>query len=156
MADPFSIIAGSAGLLDVCWRVFTYLKNVQAAAARVEEEITALLHEIEALILVNESIKDVFAAELKGSAGASVADPARLENLWRNTGRILEDCRATVEKLEELVKTIIGKEGSKVGRFDGFRKQARKQSKDEDFLQLRRQLTNYQGALQLLLTALNL
>lgn len=157
MADPFSVIAASAGLLDVCWRVLAYLKNVQAAAAKVEEEIAALLHEIEALISVNVSIRDLFAAELQETSGALAADPARLQNLWRNAGRILQDCRDTVEKLEDLVKTIIGNENPKrIRRFDGFKKQLRKQSKDEDFLQLRRQLTNYQGALQLLLTALTL
>ena len=156
MADPFSIIAGTAGLLDICWRVASYLKQVQAASDKVEEVIAALSHEIEALISVNESLEGVWAAEEKASPGTSLAGSSRVENLWRNTGTILRDCRATVEKLELLVKEIIGKEGPKVtGKFDGIKNQLRKQSKDEEFHQLRHQLTNYQNSLQLLLTALN-
>lgn len=157
MADPFSIIAGTAGLLDVCFRIFKYLKETQAASERIEEEITALLREIEALINVNESIKTVFVTELKPRPGSSTTDSARVEGLWRNIGSNLQNCRALVERLEIWVKEIVGKEGPKIVRkLDGFRKQMRKQSKNEDFQQLRLQIANHQCALQILLSALTL
>lgn len=156
MGDPFSIIVGTAGLLDVSWRVVSYLKDLHGAAANVEDDIAALLHEIEALISVNEAIKDIFSADLQLLPDLNSASSSRLGNLWEAIGRILQDCRATIEKLEIVVKEIAGKEGPRViGKVDGFRKQLRRQSKNEDLAQFRLQLTNYHGALQVLLTALN-
>lgn len=154
MADPFSVIAGTAGLLDVCLRVFKYLKETQAGAERIEEEITILLREIEALIAVNDSIKSAFETELKSRPGPYVTD---IEGLWRNIGGNLWSCRALVERLEVHMKEIVGKEGPKViGKLDGLRKQMRKQSKNEDFQQLRLQLASNQNALQISLSALTL
>lgn len=156
MADPFSVIAGTAGLLDVCFRIFTYLKETQVGAARIEDDIAALMREIEGLIAVNQSIKTVFETELKPGPEPFAAD-ARVEGLWRNIGNNLQDCQTLVQRLEALVRGIIGKGGPKVvGKIDGFKKQMRKQSKNEDFHQVRLQLANHQSALQLLLSALNL
>ena len=156
MADPLSIIAGTVGLIDFCWRFGTYLKDVQAAAVKVEEEIGALQHEIQALITVNESLKDVCAAELKALKNISATELGHVENLWQNTASNLQDCRATVEKLAILVKEIIGKDSNKTGKFQDFRKQLRKQLRDPEYNQLRHKLTLNQGGLQLMLSALNL
>ena len=152
MADPFSIIVGTVGLADVCWRVVTYLKDVKGAAAKIEGHIADLLHELDALISVNESIKSIFPKNSK-----SAYDPEHVQSLWRNTGKVLQDCRIAMEKMEDLVIEIVGKERPKgPGRFDIYKKQMRKQSKDVEFGQLRLQLGTYQNALQMLLTAINL
>ena len=157
MVDPFSIATGTAGLLDVCWRVISYLREVQTSASKVEEEIASLLREVEALYVVNKAIDAVWAAEQKAIPGVSLANPDRVESLWCNVGTTLQDCRITVEKLEISVKEIIGKEGAKVAsKLDGIRKQLRKQSKDGELHHLRARLANYQSSLNVLLAALNL
>jgi hypothetical protein len=157
MADPFSIVAGSGSLLDVCWRIISYVRHVQAGAARVEEEVAALSHEIESMISVNQSLRVVFTTEQKASLGTSLADSVHVESLWRNVGQNLQGCQAIAEKLEGLLKGIIGKDGSKSpGKLENLKKQLRRQSKDEEFHQLRHQLMIYQNSLQLSLTALNL
>ena len=154
MADPFSIAVGTVGLLDVGWRLVSYLRDVQAGAATVENDLQALQQELEALCLVNESIRDIFTVELQQNPAISTVDPKRL---WRNTGRLLQDCRTVVDTLETLLREIIGAEGPKIFRkFDAFRKQLRKQKRAEEFNHLREQLDTLQGALQLLLTSLNL
>ena len=152
MADPFSIIVGTVGLTDVCWRLVTYLRDVKGAASKLDAYITDLLYELDALILVNESIKSMFPKR-----STSTADPDNVQSLWRNMGKILQDSRLAIEKMESLVIEIVGKERPKgQGKFDIYKKQSRKQSKDEDFRQLRHQLSSYQNALQMLLTAINL
>lgn len=157
MADPFSIISGSVAIIDVCFCVFKYLKETKAGAERIEEEITALLREIEALITVNESIKNVFTTELKPCPGPLATDSAHVDSLWRNIGSNLQGCRPLVERIEIVVKEIVGKKGPRVvGKLDGFGKQIRKQSKNEELNQLRLQLTSYQNALQILLSALTM
>jgi hypothetical protein len=157
MVDPFSIITGTAGLLDVCWRVAGHIRDFTAAAARVEDDIANLSHEIEALITVNEVIEGVWKFERKETPCASSTDSTRIDSLWRNVGAVLRDCRVTVEKLEILLKEIIGIEGPKVtGTFNAFRKIQRKLSKSPEIDELRHRLMSYQSSLQILLTALNM
>jgi hypothetical protein len=158
--DPFTIITGTVGLLDVCLRLVSYLKDVQESAGKVEEEIAALLSEIDALLSVHRSLKDFWDAKYKAVPGllASKKDEIRVDGLWKEVATNLRECRTTVDKLEVLLKEIIGKDGNaKVsGKIDGIRKQLRKQSKDPEFLRVRQRLSNSQGSLQMLLTALNL
>ena len=52
MADPFSILAGSAGLLDVLWRVGIYIRTTVESAGRIEEELDGLSREIQSLISI--------------------------------------------------------------------------------------------------------
>jgi hypothetical protein len=68
--DPFPVITGTVGFIDVCWRAFGYLKSVEEAAGKVEDDITALSQEIQALITVHQSIVDVF------EANKNVDDPS--------------------------------------------------------------------------------
>lgn len=157
MGDPFSIIAGTVSIADVCFRIARYLKDVQAAAASVEEEIAALLHEVEALVTINQSIQKAFEVEISGSSKLSLAKIEHVENLWKHTGKSLRDCQGIVEKLEILMKEIYGKTGPKVaGKIDGLSKQSRKRSKDAELRQFRDQLSTYQSGLQVLLTAISL
>jgi hypothetical protein len=43
--DPFSILNGTAGLLDISCRVIGYLKQVEESSGRVDAEIAALSQE---------------------------------------------------------------------------------------------------------------
>lgn len=171
--DPFSITVGTANLIDICVRVVAFLKDFHEAAAKVEAEISALQHELEALIAVNESIHTLFKEELeratskreeqKGSLGvlsdgAGGSDP--VQNIWREIGRNLQDCGAVVKCLDELVQEIVGNELERrtspklIQKIAGYRKSRRKESREGDFRRLRNQLTTFQRALQMLMTAI--
>ena len=168
--DPFSIIVSTASIVDICVRVTRYLKDFHEAAAKVEAEISALQHELEAIIAVNKSIRTLFNEELekvkskqaqqKRSPRVPPDDLYPVQNLWRDIGRNLKDCEAVVKGLEELVEEIVGKERAAkeslkiVQKLDGFRRLRRKESRESDFRQLREQLTTFQRALQMLMTAI--
>jgi len=156
--DPFSIIVGSTGLLDILWRCGSYLKDLLESATKIEEDILGLSHEIDALISVYESITETSRAEHRGVPGTSLADSNRVDNLWRNVETLLKDCRVTVGELEGLLAEIIGKGGSSkvTGRIDGLKKTLRREKKDGEFKEIRLKLMTYQNSLQVLLTALNL
>ncbi|KAH6672293.1 tetratricopeptide repeat domain-containing protein [Halenospora varia] len=155
--DPFSAIAGSVGLIDVCFRVGSYLKSVEESAGKVEEEIAALSHDIDTLVGVYESLEEIWLAHQNLLSGAEKPDAMYANNLWRDVFANLKDCRKTVEKLEILLEGIVGKNGPKVtSKLDGIRKQLRLQSREAELDQIRHRLTNSQASLQLLLTALNL
>lgn len=157
MADPFSIIAGTIGLIDVCWRFGKYLKDVEAGAAKVDDEIGSLTREIEALTAVNETIQASY-KELQASPSPTEADSKQVSNYWRNIRSNLQDCRLIVEELEKLVQSIAGKDAGKelakedwtlTRKLGGFRKQLKKQSKDGDFTRLQSRLKTYYNTLQL-------
>jgi hypothetical protein len=156
--DPFSIVVGVTSLVDVCWRVGKYLRDVQHAAKFVEGEIASLLHEINALDAVNNSIKLLHETEI------GVLPPGSLDKvpdgdreLWRNTARDLRNCEVAVEKLYDTLLMVAGKHGEKVaGWRDGFTKQMRKHGKDGELNQIRLQLIVHRESLHISLTMLNL
>lgn len=154
--DPFSILAGTAGLLDVSFRVIGYLKQVEESAGKVEEEITALSQEINTLITVNDAVDALWLANHDAAPGSPFEETAEAEDLWKKLAGLLQECRDTVQKLEELLKEVIGKNGPKVsGKFDGIKKQLRRQSKDKEYMDVRHHLSSYQAGLQMLLSALS-
>ncbi|KAI9702311.1 MAG: hypothetical protein M1836_000790 [Candelina mexicana] len=157
MADPFSIVAGTANLLDVCWRVGAYLGKVKAAASKIEQDITALSDEVDALIAVNKSIQALWDTNGDQSSGLQSSDARRIEGLWQDINIALHGCRGVMDRLAVLVEDVIGKDGLPVqGKRDGIRKVLRKQSKGEEILEVRQQIASHQGSLQLTLSALNL
>lgn len=155
MADPFSIIAGTAGLIDVCLRFGSYLRDIQAGAAKIDDEIVRLSRDIEALRVVNETVRASY-NESPGQLDSETENSKHLERLWRNVCSNLENCRLVVEELEVLIKAIVGKEPPKdeskiMRKLGGFRKQLRMQYKEVDFNKLQSRLNTYHNTIQLML-----
>jgi hypothetical protein len=152
MADPFSILASSVGLLDVLVRCGNCIKELIDSAGRIEEEIRCLSNDLDALNSIRRSLEKLFNAEHGRSPDTPVAD------IWGHVGTLLKGCKATVEDVEGLVKEMIGKGGSAkaTGKLDGLKKAFRKASRDEDIKDLRLKLMDYQSSLQVCLGALNL
>ncbi len=122
---------------------------------QVEDEISALSRELNALKSVNETIKASY-KDFQGSYSHKTAVPKHAANLWRNINSSLQDCRRLIEDLEQLVEAIIGKEKSDSGfrlasNLETFRKQLRKQSREADFDKLYGRLITFQNTLQLML-----
>ena len=154
--DPFSIIAGTAGLLDVSVRLIAYLKEVEEAAGKVDEEISNLSHEIDSLVSVNDSIEHLWLATHGSVPGVSSEDAAHVEDSWKRLGCLLQDCRVEARKLEKYLEEVVGKHGSKVtGKWDGIKKHLRRHAKDEDYQQVRDRLSNHRDGIQILLGTLN-
>ena len=157
MADPFSIVAGTATLAEICFRVVRYLRDIHTAAATIEDDIAALIHEVEALDAINNSIQETFSNLLPTPSAGTNQTLGNTADLWKHTGRSLRNCQIVVEKLERLVKEIYGDTGPTVSNMrDGFGKSRRKISKEGSLRQCWDQLSTYQNALQVLLTTINL
>jgi flagellar capping protein FliD len=153
--DPFSILVGTAGLLDVSFRVISYLKQVEDSAGKIEGEITALSQEINNLITVNDAVDALWRANHDATPGLPFEEAANTEDLWKKLASLLRECRDTVERLEDLLKDVVGKDGSRVsGKIDGIKKTLRRQSKDKDYTDVRHRLSSYQAGLQMLLSAI--
>lgn len=152
MTDPFSIIVGTAGLLDISYRVASYLIDIKVAAGNLDGEIATLSREIDSLIQVNQCLGDC-ARDSQSLEGLLPADSRRLQGLWQSVARMLQGCREAVENLEASMRGISGKKRSKIrGNIGGIKQQLRKQWKEKEFAEAHRQLSTYHGNLQVPLT----
>lgn len=158
MADPFSIVSGSLNITDICVRVVKYLKDVHKAAATIEKDITALLHEVDALGAVAKSIQQTFQAELSPPLQVEAREKfSNTAGLWEHVGGGIRDCQDVIGKIEKLVIEIYGKKGpAVVNSRDGFAKSHRKKAREGELSQCRIQLNTYQSVLQILMTTINL
>ncbi|KAG8531409.1 uncharacterized protein KY384_003038 [Bacidia gigantensis] len=155
MADPFSIAAGTVGLLDVSWRVGTYLSNLNSSRSKIEQELKDLTKEVKAIETANNSIQALWNAQDKPEDNGSISNDTQITTLWQNVGSILKGCYSVMERLQALVKDIVGNGGLEVtGKRDGVRKVLRKQGKETDVDDIRQQLSSFKSSLQLLLSAL--
>jgi hypothetical protein len=155
--DPFSIIAGTAGLLDIAVRLIAYIKEVEESAGKVDQEIASLSQEIESLASVNDSIERLWLRNRENPPGVSLKDAAYVEDAWKQMGGLLQDCRVEAMKLEHYLREVVGKNGSKVnGKWDGIKKHLRRHAKDGEYQQVRDRLSNHRDGIQILLGTLNM
>ena len=153
--DPFSIVVGTVGVLDVCFRLIKYLKDFENAAAGIDQELQDLRRSLDAVVIVVDSIKEAFGAKLAPSKTTNDGDP--VDRLWRNAGTILGDCQVKLQRLEQIIVKITGGEVSKQpSKFDGFKKQLRKQSVDDEYSRLRDDLYSFLQTLQTMLQIIEL
>ncbi|KAK2748973.1 hypothetical protein FQN57_007256 [Myotisia sp. PD_48] len=154
--DPFSILAGTAGLADVAFRILKYLTDIKAASGKIQDEIIILRQEIKSLVAVVESVED-FPTPDWSSSGATNDIDSRAHKVWEELGLLLQQCKVTIEQLEELLSEVVGKKGSYVaGKIDGIRKTIRRKGRDGEYMQIRQRLANCQNGIQMLLAAINL
>lgn len=153
MADPLSIIAGSAGLADICIRLGNFLKQARDGFQKSDEDLEHLSKELEALYSMNNLIKRSFAADLATSKHFS--EQQIIFDHWEATRITLASCQEIVEKLNDLMVEIWRSGSSKYVKLNSLRKYLRLQSKEDEFTDLRRRLNTHQTALQTILAAIN-
>jgi len=153
MADPFSIIAGSAGLADVCIRLTKFLKQAKEGFQKVDEDLEELSNEIIALRSVSDLIKRSFEADL--AEPKDPRDKQIVASHWRATRTTLTGCQDILEDLNTLVVKILTTGTSKHVKLNSLRKYLKHQSKEDEFIALRQRLNAHQIALQTSLTAVN-
>ena len=158
MADPFSILAGTVGLIDVCTRLAIYLRDFEKASENVDEAIGTLIEDLDMVGSVTQHIKEAYEDYMDRKDGDEKLSQNHAYQLWTTVKRVLQGCQNTLDKLWALVEGIKGKEKEKSlsPRLRGFMKQLRKQSRQEEYDQHRRDLTNSLSALQVTLSLIGL
>ncbi|KAF2757313.1 hypothetical protein EJ05DRAFT_528924 [Pseudovirgaria hyperparasitica] len=136
MADPFSIIAGAGGLIDI------------------SNDFITLQAEVETLGDVSKSIRSVFDRQ-RALCSPDHENP-QLRDLWSRAGETLVCCTTTLVELEQYAATIVGQDGPTVKHsLDALKKTVRKRSKDPDLRQCRERLHRYQLLLSLAFHMIN-
>lgn len=158
MADPFSILAGTFGVLDVCVKVVKYLGDISRASNSIDDDLQAVSKEIEAL---ESTIKAVAAAQknctIDGGAPSDILQsiPADVCSVWRETGHLLQQCKSTVEGLGVLLGSVVGTKLTQ-GKISGLVKALRMNSKEKEFAQIRQRLGILQQTLTTNVSLLNM
>lgn len=154
MADPFSIIAGTAGLTDVCIRLTKLLKQAKDGFQTVDEDLEELSGEIKALRSVNDLVQRSYEAE---SAINSGLDQQRLLlDHWHAIQSTLAGCQRIVGQIDDLLASVLAVGNGKHIKFDKLRRWLKQQSKEEAFNTLRQKLNAHQIVLQNILAAVNM
>jgi hypothetical protein len=152
--DPFSIIAGTAGLADVCLRLAKFLKNANDGFREVDRELEELSREIALLRSVNDLVERTY---VEGStAGTNPEHQRILGTNWRATQTTLASCQLIVEQIEVILQEVGDAGNGKHVKLDQLRKWLKQQSKEGDLSTLREKLQAHQIALQVSLSAISM
>lgn len=158
--DPFSVIIGTVGLLDVCSRLIIYLKDVKGSIARTDREIEAVTKDVAAIKLVTELIDSAVEAKKERVENSPDASQGNAGKLWQNATNVLESvmggCQEALTKMSVLIQEMKNRALKGSGILDDFLHVLRKQARQEDYYQLRTDLNNSLTTLQLMLNTIQL
>ena len=107
--DPFLIVAGTLGLLDICVRFAQFMNDVKEGSERIDEDIEVLYQEVATIAIVVRSIQNVFKDDL---SGADLSNSGALQDLCEEVDNNIKSCQAALDKLFILISHIIGKDNS--------------------------------------------
>ncbi|KAF2666145.1 hypothetical protein BT63DRAFT_51060 [Microthyrium microscopicum] len=152
MADPFSIIASTIGVIDVAVRLTAFLIDVKEGSETIDQDLDRLLGEIKSLNAISRLIQESFERDVATSTPNQ--DEEAAVTMWRETGNVLRDSQKTLSELELLIKKVHGLDGSST--YDRVRRFIRKQVKEDEFARLWTRLNDGYHLLQILLSAINI
>ena len=155
--DPFSIIAGTAGVLDVSTRFLTLVHDVQKRSGTVDQVVQTMAEEVATVHKSTAIIKDLFEARLNDKVKVDALYRKKLDDAWLQVDDLLHKCKGNIESLLQLVRKIQDVPKPKAApRLHGFLKEWKRQYHNPDFVVSRRELTNYCNTLQLLLSSIEI
>jgi hypothetical protein len=145
--DPLSIAAASAGLAVTCVKItgvlYTWIddaRNVDATVSGFCEEILALSRTLEALSAAWKQNPSIEAAQAAGDG-----------HLWRSVKMTLDDCKATLGKLDKKLDEVRGSNSLGMRIFGRVNRQIRLSLRAADVAVYRQRVQYYSGAMQLAL-----
>jgi hypothetical protein len=151
MADPLSIIAGTAGLGDVCVRLIIFLKHAKDGIRSVDEDLENLLIEITSLRSTNDLVNRSYA---EGVLPVGDSEHQQiLKTQWRAIQTTLASCQRVTQQIEKLLQDVANTGNGKHVKLDQLRRWLKQQSREESLTNLRERLKAHELALQLGLSA---
>ena len=174
--DPFSAIAGGAGLLDVCVRAGIYLANLKTSSTSVDQDLARLHNEVKTIESSYLSLKIIWESHHKSDAREVELNTEHFPGLWEAVRKNSDAAEVLVQELVTLFRKIAGNDGLeaetgsineksdsdkgrktlKIDALKNLKKVLKLQWNEAGLLNLRQRLGNCQAQLQILITALNL
>lgn len=147
--DP---VASAVSMVDVSVRVVKYLKGIHADSKTFEIDIQSLIHEVEAIGTVTNSIKSL----RQDSIDKEETEFSAISELWRKISATIVDCEKILRSLDRTIKEIYGDTPEATGFKDGFAKVKRMRSKEAQLSSYKESLTSYHHVLDSLLKVISL
>ena len=150
--DPLSIAASSAALATVCLKVSGFLYTFVDETKNVDTNINEFCEEIVALSRILDSISK----SLKETRLIATSQMDPNGDLWISLRMTLNDCRATLGRLDETLKGVNRPAAFGISILRRPTKQVMLSLKMKDIGIFRQRIQYYNGAMQLPLQMINL
>lgn len=149
--DPLTIAASSAGLVVACVKIAGLLYSWIDDTRSVDTTVSGLCEEILALSRILEAVSSMWKQNLKIAA----VHVARDKNLWSSVKISLDDCKATLDKLDKKVGEVRGSNSLGMKIFGRTNRQIRLSLRMKDIAMYRQRIQCHNGATQLALLMIN-
>ncbi|CZT01956.1 uncharacterized protein RAG0_09328 [Rhynchosporium agropyri] len=106
--DPFSAAAAAVGLIDVLWKVSSYLNNVRHTAEAIQDKPRSLHKQIHALISVDKALTTL---KRRRETDYDIPHLAKAKECWVIVESNREGCKKIVLGLEEKLAFIMAGKG---------------------------------------------
>lgn len=152
MADPFSIVAGTIGIVDICIRLAKSIRKLQKDISGIEDELDAIIQDTDGLREICAIVETTYTTRSRNPPSESAEQEKVATNLWVHLGKTLRNCLGVLNKLDEIVGVVYGNStGSTAGRVGMI---MRKKKYEREFHDCRLQMATFQNALHLVLTTI--
>lgn len=151
MADPFSILTGTVGLVEAAAKVVKFINDTKKGVDSVDEDLRDLATEIKDLERTSHVIHHAFEKDMNN--GNTMQDDPAAES-WSAVSSTLMDCKIVLARMAAALERVMGESGS--SKRDRFKRHFRKLAQDEEMSDLRPRLDKGHQRLQLLLSTLNM
>lgn len=155
--DPSPLTASTLGVIDVCLRFTRYLRNVKKTTATIDEDLETLWDVTDTVANTTTILTKLHEARLARKEQDNTFERDELSTAWQHVAQILPKCEATIQRLQGLTEEVQSVQRSRDGLvLEGFVQQLKQASREDEYLSLRRDLSNYGTILQMLLSAIQL
>ena len=150
--DPFSIAAGSAGLVTLCVQCSTCLYEVYKGTEQVDANVTTFCNEIDNLAQTLDALSTNF-KHPRTLAVIKAAHQSYDGKLWANVGRLLQSCRRTMETFKIIIQKLNRDTG---GILRKPIKQLRLRLQSDEITALRGQIQSHSLMMQITLQSISM
>ncbi|KAI1361511.1 P-loop containing nucleoside triphosphate hydrolase protein [Xylaria arbuscula] len=159
MADIFSVVSATAGLLDITVRLVKYARELQKGSGTIQGELKSLIDEADILEGVCNAVsyaynQSVSRLQKEGPRQRKWDQSTEtIQGLWQQLARIITHCHRIVQKIYDILKDISQPTPQSLSKHvDRLVKAHRKRSKEEDLQQCRREFSLFQSSMHLFLS----
>src|SRR4051812_44895423 len=127
MADPFSILTGAVGLVEVAVKIVKFIDETKKGVDSVDEDLRDLATEIKDLERTGNLIQNAFKKDMKD--GNTTQDDPAAES-WLAVSSTLMDCKIALARMTAALVRVVGNESGS-SRRDRFKRHRRRLAQDE-------------------------
>ncbi|KAI0810717.1 tetratricopeptide repeat domain-containing protein [Xylaria sp. FL0064] len=141
MAEVFSLLTATAGLLDVTTRLVKYVIALKNGSITIQQELDSLIDQASTLQAVCNAISHSYCERsISRSQEKAPEQGNTAECLWQDLARMVSHCQLIVERIHNILEDICQPPPQK------------KRAKEDDLKMCRSELSIYHSSMQIILS----